>query len=106
VKESQNNIRALVESIEIDKFHISCLFRCSVTKRSVLCTLPFEPYEGKIEFTWQEIVFHPINSYNKYYHTPINVYSESCQETILLKAFEKVSDNFIWNEELKKYVYK
>lgn len=104
--ESYENIKKLVESIKVDKFHVSCYFKCSVTNRTVVSTVPFEPYSGKIEFTWREILLHPIRSYNIYRHTPITIYGNGCDETIVLKAFEKVKNHFVWDNELNRYVYK
>lgn len=95
----------LVDFITVDKSYIICYFKCKVKNKTVVSTVPFEPYTGKIEFKWTDIVFHPIESYNKYYHTPIMIYGNDCHETIVLKAFEKVSNNFTWNEEEDRFIY-
>ena len=102
---NNRDIMPLIEFIKIDKYHVSCSFKCSVTNRSVISVVPFEPYEGKIEFTWKEILLHPILSYNRYYHTPITIFGNNCHETIILKAFEKVAQHFVWDEKENKYVY-
>ncbi len=106
MRESNESIRELLTRVKVDKFHVSCYFRCDVTNKTVVSTLPFEPYEGKIEFTWQEILLHPIQSYNRYYHTPITIYGNDFSETIVLKCFEKIRDKFVWDRELSRYIYK
>ena len=99
------NIIPLLEFIRIDKSYVVCHFRCKIKNKTIISTVPFEPYGGKIEFTWQEIVLHPLKSYNRYYHTPITIYSKDCRETIVLKAFNNISKHFIWNMEKQKYIY-
>ena len=79
-----DNITSLLEYIKVDKFYISCHFRCRVTNKIVISTVPFEPYEGKIELSWQDIVFHPIQSWDKYYHTPITIYNSENEDTIVV----------------------
>ena len=98
-------ISALLEYVKVDKFYISCHFRCKVTNKTVISTVPFEPYEGKIEFTWQDIVFHPLQSWDRYYHTPITIYDMSCEDTIVKKAFKKVSKYFRWDAQTQNYIY-
>jgi len=99
------NIISLLDSLKMDGSHVVCYFRCDVTKKTVVSTVPFEPYEGKIELTWKDVLFHPIESYNKYYHTPITIYDESCHKTVVLKAFEKISHRFVWSLQRKRYIY-
>ena len=101
---THENIVSLLESLKIDKLHVVCYFRCDITKKTIVSRVPFEPYEGKIEFTWHDILFHPIKSYNRYYHTPITIYDGDCEKTIVLKAFEKVSKHFVYNMEKKRYI--
>ena len=98
-------ITSLLEYVKIDKFYVSCHFRCSVTNKTVISTVPFEPYEGKIELSWQDIVFHPIQSWDKYYHTPITIYDLACEDTIVKKAFKKVSKYFKWDVDTQNYIY-
>lgn len=98
-------IITLLEYIKIDSFSIVCHFKCKKTNKLVVSTVAFEPYEGKIEFTWQEILFHPLKSYNRYYYTPITIYSDEMNETIVLKAFKKVSKHFKWNHDTNSYIY-
>lgn len=99
------NVVSLLDSVKMDKFYVVCHFKCKVTNKTVISTVPFEPYEGKIEFTWKEILLHPIESYNRYYHTPITIYGGNTHETIVVKAFERVSKYFTWNQKLQKYIY-
>ena len=105
MKVHKEAIRLLVESISVDGDSVVCHFRCRVKDKIVSSRVPFEPYHGKIELKWTEIVFHPIRSYHKYYHTPIMIYGNNCDETIVLKAFENIAKHFIWNEEEQKYIY-
>lgn len=98
-------ILELLDSIEIDKFYVICHFKCHFTHKTVISTVPFEPYDGKIEITLKDILLHPIKSYNRYYHTPITIYNHNCNDTIVLKAFEKVSKYFVWDTHLNKYIY-
>lgn len=98
------NIISLLEYVKIDSFSIVCYFRCQKTNKSIVSTVAFEPYEGKIEFTWKDLLFHPVKSYQRYYHTPIVIYGSQMNETIVLKAFQKVSKHFKWNKETNSYV--
>ena len=100
------NIVSLLESIRVDEFYIVCHFRCKVKNKTIISTVPFEPYNGKIEFKWTDIVFHPIKSYKRYYHTPIIIFGDKSKETILLKAFKNVSNKFVWNKEEQKFIIK
>ena len=102
---SEKNIASLVELVRIDRFSVSCHFKCSVKNKTIVSTVAFEPFEGKIDISWQDILLHPIESYNRYYHTPITIYGNNCQDTIVLKAFKKVSNHFIWNSQQQKYIY-
>lgn len=102
-RHSLNNI---IEYVKIDKFYVVCHFKCKVKNKTVISKIPFEPYEGKIEFTWQDILFHPIRSYNRYYHTPIIIFDEVLDDdTLVQKAFEKVAKYFRWDSKLQNYVY-
>jgi hypothetical protein len=100
-----SDVISLLDFVQIDRFYVSCHFKCSIKNKTVISTVPFEPYQGKIIITWQEMLFHPIESYNRYYHTPITIYGNDCHETIVLKAFENVSKHFKWNSEYKKYIH-
>jgi len=102
----KHNLNNLIDHVKIDQFYVICYFKCRIKNKTVISRIPFEPYDGKIEFTWQDILFHPIQSYNKYYHTPIKIY-DSCKddETLVQKAFNKVSKYFRWDSKLKTYVY-
>ncbi|MEA1982403.1 MAG: hypothetical protein U9N39_02570 [Campylobacterota bacterium] len=96
---------SLLDYVKIDSFSVICHFKCKETNKSVISSVPFEPYEGKIEFTWQDILLHPIKSYKRYYHTPITIYSNDIHETIVLKAFLNVSNNFKWSSEKNSYIF-
>ncbi len=102
---NHNSIISLLEYIKIDSVNIVCHFKCQESNKSIVSSLPFEPFSGKIEFTWQEIIFHPIESYNRYYHTPIIIYGSDSHETIVLKAFKQVADKFSWNAQKQIYIY-
>ena len=101
---SHKHIVHLLEYIKIDSFSIVCHFRCKETNKKVISTLAFEPFDGKIEFTWKDLLFHPIKSYKRYYHTPITIYASELNETIVLKAFKKVSNHFQWNDKTNRYI--
>jgi len=101
---SHTNVISLLEYVKMDSFSVVCHFKCKQTNKSIVSTVPFEPYEGKIELTWQEILLHPLNSYNRYHHTPIVIYGNDTHETIVLKAFEKVSNHFRWNVKTASYI--
>lgn len=98
-------VTSLLDYVKIDKFYVICHFKCQVKNKTVVSTVPFEPYDGKIEITWQDVLFHPIRSYNRYHHTPITIYGNNTHETIVLKAFEKVSKYFEWSAKEQKYIY-
>jgi len=102
---THKNVISLLDSVEMDRFHVVCYFRCNITKKMIVSSVPFEPYDGKIELKWQDILFHPLKSYHRYYHTPITIYDNNCHETIVLKAFEKVSQHFVYNKEKERYIY-
>ena len=98
------NVISLVDYLCIDSLNVTCHFKCETTNKTVVSSVPFEPFDGKIELTWQEMLFHPIKSYNRYYHTPITIYGEDTHETIVLKAFMKVSKSFRWSLKDEKYI--
>ncbi|MDF1877672.1 hypothetical protein JHD47_07545 [Sulfurimonas sp. SAG-AH-194-L11] len=101
---THENIITLVEYVKIDSFSIVCHFKCKETNKRVISTLAFEPYDGKIVLTWIDLLLHPIESYKHYYHTPITIYSNDMNETIVLKAFKKVSNHFRWNQDTNSYI--
>lgn len=100
-----SNVISLLEYVKIDSFSVVCHFKCKQTNKSIVSSVPFEPYEGKMEFTWKDILFSPFKSYHRYYHTPIVIYGDDTHETIVLKAFKKVSSHFQWNREKNSYTY-
>ncbi len=102
---SKNVVMSLLDSVKVDRFQVICYFKCKVMNKTLVSTVPFEPYDGKIIITWKDILFHPIKSYKRYYHTPIKIYSPDCKDTVVLKAFEKVSKHFVWSAEEQKYIY-
>lgn len=101
---SHQDIVPLINFVKIDSLYVVCHFQCKITKKKIVSVVPFEPYEGKIEITWKDMLFHPFKSYDRYYHTPITIYGRDFHETILLKAFDKVSDKFQWSQEYKQYI--
>ena len=76
-----------------------------VKNKTIVSTVPFEPYNGKVCLTWKDVVFHPIASYNLYFHTPVTIFNAECHETIVLKAFQEVSNYFTWNQKENRYIY-
>jgi hypothetical protein len=86
-----------LERVHVDKFNVYCYFTCKDEKdreRHILSTLPFEPYEGKIELTYKDVLLHPLKSWDRYYHTPIMIYSQENQKTLVQKAFSLIEDKF------------
>ncbi|MFT7005279.1 MAG: hypothetical protein ACJAWW_002652 [Sulfurimonas sp.] len=102
---NHKNITPLLEYVRINRFYVVCHFRCRVTNKTIISTVAFEPYNGKIEIPWLELILHPFKSYNRYYHTPIIIYNDNSHDTIVLKAFEKVSKYFEWSKSYNSYVY-
>ena len=102
---TDKEIVSLLDYIRIDKYYVSCHFKCLIKNKTVISTVPFEPYEGKIEITWQDVMLHPIKTYNRYYHTPITIYSDHSHKTIVVKAFKHVAKHFKWNSKEQKYIY-
>jgi len=100
----KRDILSLLDHVKIDSNTVTCYFKCSQTNKSVVSVVPFEPYEGKIELTYKDILLHPLKSYNTYYHTPIMIYGDNNENTIVYKAFQKVSNKFQWNSENNKYI--
>lgn len=105
MRNDPKNITDLVDFVKIDKSYIACHFKCKIKDKTVVSTLDFEPYDGKIKISFFDMILHPIKSYNRYYHTPITIFSQTSQETIVLKAFKKVSNYFVWNAERNCYIY-
>ena len=105
LRNTHQNIAPLLDFVKIDRFYVVCHFKCDITKKNVISSVPFEPYEGAIEITFKEALFHPIASYNKYYHTPIVIYDNNCQESVVVKAFKRVSNKFRWDHEEEKFVH-
>ncbi|MFT7860569.1 MAG: hypothetical protein ABXS93_06505 [Sulfurimonas sp.] len=97
-------ITPLVEYIHIDTVSIVCHFKCRESNKEVISQLAFEPYDGKIEISWKDMLLHPIDSYNKYYHTPIVIYAHDTHDTIIEKAFKKVANHFYWSSEKQQYI--
>ncbi len=95
----------LLDFITVDEFYVICYFRCSVKNKTVVSTVPLEPYAGKSRLKWSDIIFHPIKSYNIYFHPPVMIYGNECHETMVLKAFKKVSNYFRWSKRENKYLY-
>ena len=100
-----NSVISLLEFVKMDSFYVVCHFKCKVTNKSVVSAVAFEPFEGKIEISWQDILLHPIESYQRYHHTPITIYGSDSHETIVLKAFNKVANSFTWNVEKQTYIH-
>ena len=48
---------------------------------------------------------HPIDSYNRYNHTPITIYNNDSHDTIVIKAFEKILKYFEWSHSYNSYIY-
>lgn len=101
-----DKVLQLIEYVKIDSFSVECHFRCKESNKEVVSSVAFEPYDGKIEITWKDILLHPIESYNRYYHTPITIYGDNTHEAIVLKAFEKVANHFRWHPEKNEYICK
>ncbi|MEA3371943.1 MAG: hypothetical protein U9Q40_11445 [Campylobacterota bacterium] len=99
------NIVSLLEFVKMDSFYVVCHFKCKVTNRKEVAAVEFEPYDGRIEIRFKDMLLHPIDSWNRYYHTPITIYGNDTHETIVLKAFKKVSDSFRWNDRENRYVH-
>jgi len=102
--QEDRDILSLLDHVKIDSYTVTCYFKCSQTNKSIISVVPFEPYNGKIELTYKDILLHPIKSYNRYYHTPIVIYSNKNDNTIVYKAFKKVSAKFRWNAQNNKYI--
>jgi hypothetical protein len=100
------SILSILEYINIDDSTVVCHFKCQETNKSIVSIVPFEPYDGKIILTLKDILLHPIKSYNRYYHTPIMIYGNQAENTIVLKAFQQVSGSFSWNKQKQKYICK
>ena len=106
VLEHKEQILDLLEHVKVDQWYVICYFRCRVTYKSVIATLPFEPYEGAITFTWKDLLFHPLRSYKRYYHTPIKIYAKEVENTLVFKAFTKVAKQFEWSQHYNTFIYK
>jgi len=100
----EEDIFSILEYIDINESTVICHFKCQETHKSIVSIVPFEPYDGKIILTFKDILLHPIKSYNRYYHTPIMIYGNQVENTIVSKAFQKVSSSFSWNQQKQKYI--
>ncbi|MBU0632777.1 hypothetical protein KKA17_09025 [bacterium] len=86
-----------LERVHVDKHNVYCYFTCkdeSNRERHILSTLPFEPYEGKMVFTYKDVLLHPFKTWDRYYHTPITIYSYENQKSIVEKAFSLIENKF------------
>jgi hypothetical protein len=101
---SNSDIMQLLEYVKVDASRVVCHFKCLESDRTIVSVVPFEPYSGKIVLSLKDILLHPIQSYNRYYHTPIVIYGDEINETIVYKAFEQVYDHFIWNEKEQRFL--
>ena len=59
----ENKVVSLLDFVKIDRFYVVCHFKCKVKNKTVVSTVPFEPYDGRIEIEWKDVFFHPIESY-------------------------------------------
>ena len=100
----EDEIRNLLEYVKVDTHTVTCYFKCPQTNKRVISVVAFEPYDGKIEFSYKDILLHPIQSYHRYYHTPIVIYGHENENTIVYKAFKKVANKFRWNAQNNRYV--
>lgn len=100
----ERDILNLLEYVKMDGQTVTCSFKCSQTNKSVISVVPFEPYDGKIELSYKDILLHPLKSYNRYYHTPIVIYGSKHENTIVYKAFKKVSNRFTWSAQNNTYI--
>lgn len=105
MRDDSKHINDLIDFVKIDRQYISCHFKCTIKDKTVVSTVSFEPYEGKIDISLFDIIFHPLKSRDRYYHTPIIIHSDEHQNTIVLKAFKKVSNYFVWNQKENRYIY-
>ncbi len=105
MKTHDKKVIELIDFITVDEFYVICYFRCNVKNKTVVSTVPLEPYLSKSRLKWSDIIFHPIKSYYKYYHAPVMIYGNECHETMVLKAFKKVSSYFRWSKRENKYLY-
>jgi hypothetical protein len=101
--EENSIIHTLLEYVEVDGERVVCHFKCPQSDKRIVSAVAFEPYSGKIVITWKDILFHPIKSYKRYYHTPIVIFGNDTQHTIVMKAFKQVSTQFLWDEKEKTY---
>ncbi len=91
-----------LERVHVDKHNVYCYFTCIDEKervRHIISTLPFEPYEGKIIFSYADVILHPLRSWEKYYHTPITIYSKENHKSIVQKAFSFIEDKFYFKDD-------
>lgn len=51
-------ILSLLDHVKIDSNTVTCYFKCSQTDKSVVSVVPFEPYDGKIELSYKDILLH------------------------------------------------
>lgn len=102
---THDKVVPLLEYISVDTQSVICYFRCTVTNKTVASVVPFEPFEGKIVITFKDMLLHPVKSYNRYYHTPITIYGNNTHDTLVVKAFKKVSRHFVWNTQKQIYIH-
>ncbi len=57
---SHKNIVSLLEFVKMDSFYVVCHFKCRVTNKSVISAVEFEPYDGKIEISFKDMLLHPV----------------------------------------------
>ncbi|QSZ41980.1 hypothetical protein GJV85_07615 [Sulfurimonas aquatica] len=102
---NHKNVVSLLEYVDIDRFNVTCHFKCEHSNKSIVSIVPFEPCRARVELSWLEMLLHPFKSYESYHNRPITIYSDEDHESIIIKAFLKVSPHFIWNNKKKKFIY-
>lgn len=94
MSQSDEKILSLLEYVEVSSSSVKYHFKCDKSGKKAVSELAFEPYDGKIVITLADMLFHPIKSYKRYYHTPIIIYSKTEQKALLHKAYLNISDYF------------
>jgi hypothetical protein len=91
--------------MEVDAKSVTCHFRCPKSQKVLVVSVDFGPFEIA-EISVKDWILSPITSYKKRYATPITLYAQECQQSLLFKAFKKVAFEFKWSDEYNSYILK
>ncbi len=113
-KYTYDEIRSLLQSVEIVSDMVQCHFHCPIKSKKIVAItcLSKHPYKravkdkGIIKDMRCSLLFE-LKKYFFDYEKPIEVEDiEAYKQRAVIHAFAKISDRFIWSDHHKHYIYR